>query len=50
MKGSSANGLGQIDIQNGEILIRKIRNAKCLDVFNVPTYWSGKHRSKVRQN
>ena len=30
----------EIDIYKGEMIIRKIRNAKCLDVFNVPTYWS----------
>ena len=40
-KGSSAiTDWDEIDIQNGEIIIRKIRNAKCLDVFNAPTYWS----------
>ena len=40
-KGSSAiTDWDEIDIHNGEIIIRKIRNAKCLDVFNVPTYWS----------
>ena len=30
----------EIDIYKAEMIIRKIRNAKCLDVFNVPTYWS----------
>ena len=40
-KGSSAiTDWDEIDIQNGDIIIRNIRNAKCLDVFNVPTYWS----------
>ena len=40
-KGSSAiTDWDEIDIQNGEIIIRKIRNAKCLDIFNAPIYWS----------
>ena len=30
----------EIDIQNRELIVRKVRNSKCFKVFNIPTYWS----------
>ena len=40
-KGSSdASDLDEIDIHKGKLIIRKIRNAKCLNIFDVPAYWS----------
>ena len=30
----------EIDIQSKELIVRKVRNSRCLNVFNIPTYWS----------
>ena len=30
----------EIDIHGGELTVRKVRNSRCLNVFNIPTYWS----------
>ena len=40
-KGSSGvANWDEIDIHKGDLIIRKIRNAECLNVFKVPAYWS----------
>ena len=30
----------EIDIQSRELIVRKVRNSRCFNVFNIPTYWS----------
>ena len=42
LKSGSSNVLDweEIDIHSSELIVRKVRNSKCLKVFNIPTYWS----------
>ena len=30
----------EIDIHSKELIVRKVRNSRCSNVFNIPTYWS----------
>ena len=30
----------EIDIHSKELIVRKVRNSRCINVFNIPTYWS----------